>query len=455
MKALQAEVELLKANQMPATTPSTVIQQPAPLLSAAPATTQHKPVVAIGTEVEAAPLALIVRSPLPTRQTVSDNPAGVSRIDNQAPPTDPELKGFFTIPGTNTMLRLGGYAKLDAMYDTSSAGNTDQFVTASIPVPRPHDDDGNFNMHARQTRFTFEVRRPTIFGQTMRFYLENDFYGGDDGQYQFHLRQAFGQTGNTYAGYGYSAFMDADALPDTLDFAGPGGEVFLLQPNVHQAFHLGDHGSLTVSAERSSTELATSNPLTSLTGTQELPDIVIAGRTEHSWGHLQASAVLRQLGYSDGERRDRTLGGGVALSGVVNLGDQPENNDLLMFSTTWGKGIARYLSDTSGSGLDAVVDSSGRLHALNGWGGYAAYTHYWASAWRSNLVYGLASTQRSPWLQSTAFRSSTYGATNLIWSPVSTLTVGVELLYGQLELQSGRSNNTSRIQGSLQYSFIK
>lgn len=454
VKALQAEVNKLKTDQT-LRTASAAQQSPAIIpeeMAVAGAGVSVPPQSPNSTSIDG-----VVRSPMSARQSVADYSAGASRIDNNAPPTDPDLKGFFAIPSTQTMFRLGGYAKLDSIYDTSYAGNADQFVTASIPVPRPSDNGGNFNMHARQTRFTFEVRRPTMFGQSMRFYLENDFYGGSDGEYQFHLRQAFGQLGNTYAGYGYSAFMDADALPDTLDFAGPGGQMFLLQPGIHQSFHVGAHGSLTVSVERPSTELGGLAMSESMHGTQHLPDVVVAARTEHPWGHVQLGAVLRQLGYgdADGGRSDRALAGGLALSGVVNLGNQRANNDLLMFSAAGGKGISRYLSDTSGSGLDATVDSNGQLHALKGWGSYAAYTHYWNSAWRSNLVYGLAHIQSNPWLAGTTFRTSTYGASNLIWSPVPTLTVGMELLYGQLELQNGQSNNTSRIQASLQYSFIK
>ncbi|WP_240732652.1 MULTISPECIES: DcaP family trimeric outer membrane transporter [Dyella] len=453
VKQLQAEVKALKANQQqpPAVTqtPTTTPTQPTTQVAQVPST--NVPVGAPAT----AQVTGVPAPTLPARQSVSDNPAGASRLDNQAPPTDPELKGFIPIPGTDTMIRLGGYAKLDAMYDTKAMGNTDQFVTASIPVPHDEDTTGNFNMHARQTRFSFEVRRPSNIGGTMRFYLENDFFGGDNGQYNFHLRQAFGQLGNTYGGYGYSAFMDADALPDTLDFAGPGGQLFLLQPSIHQAFHLGKSSSLTVSVEKPDSEVSTINENDPVRGTQQLPDVVVAARTEHDWGHVQGSVVARQLGYTNGTRNDHAFGGGVALTGTFNVTDRGSNNDLVMFSGSWGKGIAHFISDTGASGLDAAVDAQGQLHALDAWGAYAAYTHYWNKDWRSNLVYGVAQAQRSNLLASTAFRESSYGALNLIWSPFATLTMGVEVLYGRLEQQSGAASNNMRIQGSLQYSFVR
>ncbi len=49
------------------------------------------------------------------------------------------------------------------------------------------------------------ARRPTTHGN-LRFYLENDFFGSSEG-YEFRLRHAYGQLGNTYAGYGYSSFI--------------------------------------------------------------------------------------------------------------------------------------------------------------------------------------------------------------------------------------------------------
>lgn len=457
VKALQQEVQQLK-NQQAQQTPPPAVPTPAPTAQPVPpqlANAPATPVQPSDASGQALASANAPRPVLPPRQSVSDNPAGASRLDNQAPPTDPELKGFIPIPGTDTMIRLGGYAKLDAMYDTKPMGNTDQFVTASIPVPHEQDESGNFNMHARQTRFSFEVRRPSNFGGTMRFYLENDFFGGDNGQYNFHLRQAFGQLGNTYGGYGYSAFMDADALPDTLDFAGPGGQLFLLQPSIHQAFHLGKSSSLTLSVEKPDSEVSTIVPNENVRGTQQIPDVILALRTEHDWGHVQGGVVGRQLGYTNGVRNDHAFGGGLALTGAFNVTQRDENNDLVMFSGTWGKGIAHFISDTGASGLDAAVDDKGSLKALDAWGAYAAYTHYWNKDWRSNLVYGLAQVQRSAWLAETAFRQSTYGAANLIWSPFPTVTMGVEVLYGRLEQQGGSASNTMRIQGSLQYSFVR
>ena len=451
VQALQAEVKALKAERtstMAAVPPSPTASPPN---AAAPAQVTEVP----STQVDTLSLTHAERSPLPPQQSVSEDQDSASRIDNEAPPTDPTLKGFIQIPGTETIARIGGYAKLDMIYDTHSIGSPDAFATAAIPVPAPHDNSGNFNLQARQTRFSLDIRRPTIFDETLRFYFENDFYGGGNGQYGFRLRQAYGQLGNTYAGFGWSSFTDVDAIPDTLDFAGPNSVIATRRAGIHQFFHLGETSSLTLAAEQPVSEIRSIDPSVNVHGTQHAPDVIVAARTEQSWGHLQLGGVVRQLGYSDYVESQRMVTGGAQLTGSFKVGSFASYNDLLMFGLNWGKGIARYLNDLGGANLDAVVGEDGKLHVLTEWGAYAGYTHYWSESWRSNLVYGVLRMPHSSLLTAGDFHDSHYGAANLLWTPVPTLTVGLELLHGRLEVQDNRYNTDTRIQGSLQYSFIR
>jgi len=184
----------------------------------------------------------------PARDTIGDELTGVARADTGAPPNDPELRGYIAIPGTETRIKLGGFAKVNAIYDTGPAGNRDKFVPATIPIGVG--GERNATINASATRLSLDVRRPSSLGP-LRFYLENDFYGS--GTMGFRLRQAHGQVGNTYGGYGYSAFMDSDALPETLDDEGPPGATFLRVAAVRQIFKLGQGWTATLSVENPST----------------------------------------------------------------------------------------------------------------------------------------------------------------------------------------------------------
>jgi hypothetical protein len=70
-----------------------------------------------------------------TYQTYSQDPEAAARINNQ--PLDPRFPGYFRLPGTETLLRIGGYAKTDFIYDLKPAGNADSFIPATIPIPAP------------------------------------------------------------------------------------------------------------------------------------------------------------------------------------------------------------------------------------------------------------------------------------------------------------------------------
>lgn len=382
-------------------------------------------------------------SQLPPRDTIGDQQTGVARPDTRPPPNDPDLKGYIPIPGTETMVKLGGFAKVNAIYDFRPAGNPRTFVTSSIPVDAG--DARNSKLDANATRFSFDVRRPSSLGP-LRFYLENDFYGSNGGT-AFRLRQAHGQVGNTYAGYGYSAFMDADASPETLDDEGPNGSAFARTTAIRQIWKIGGGATATLSLEDPDSQLTL--PAT-WDGTQPAPDLVGALRWEGKRGHWQASAVARNLGYSDGRRDESAFAYGLNVAGLVTI-----YGDFLMAGLTYGDGIARYFNDLGGLGYDGVVEPDGKIRPLKAYGGYLAYTHHWSPKWRSNLVGSALVLERDDLLVPTAFRSSGYGALNLIWAVSPNFTVGVEALYGRHELQNGRDADVTRLQASLKYDLVR
>lgn len=384
-----------------------------------------------------------VSSDLPIRNTIGDELTGVARADTAAPPNDPELRGFIPIPGTETMIKLGGFAKVNAIYDFGPAGNTDKLVTATIPIGGGNAH--NANLDANATRFSFDVRRPSALGP-LRFYLENDFYGGA-GSTAFRLRQAHGQVGNTYAGYGYSAFTNSDAFPETLDDEGPNAEALLRVAAIRQIWKLGGGATATLSVEDPSSDLTLGS---SRTAAQPAPDVVGALRLEQSWGHVQTSAVLRRLGYSEGDRDESAFGYGLNLSGLFKLG-----GDFAMAGVTYGDGVGRYLNDLGGRGYDGLIQPDGDVRTLSAYGGYLGYTRHWSPRWRSNLVGGVVVLERDGLLDPTAFRSSGYGAVNLIWAVSPSFSVGVEALYGRHELQNGQDADVTRLQASLKYDFVR
>ena len=151
-----------------------------------------------------------------TYRTFAQDPVAAPRINNE--PLDPRFPGYFRLPGTSTLMRIGGYAKTDFIYDLKPAGNADSFIPATIPIPAPASIN-NSTISVRATRVNLDFLVPTQSGDSYRFFLEMDFFGTNATTPR--LRHAYGQAKNFLVGQTFSNFMDPDAGADTLDYQGP------------------------------------------------------------------------------------------------------------------------------------------------------------------------------------------------------------------------------------------
>jgi len=101
------------------------------------------------------------------------------------------------------------------------------------------------------------------------------------------------------------------------------------------------------------------------------------------------------------------------------------------------------------------VSPEGQLEALEAYGGYAGYTHYWTPKLRSTGVVNWLGMNNKSFQTGTSFTNSQYYSANLIWNPVGSFNVGVEALYGRYKTFDGFSANDTRIQASIQYDFVR
>jgi hypothetical protein len=388
---------------------------------------------------------------LQSRELFSDPRIAAPRIDNV--PLSGDLEGFFRIGDTSTVIRPGGYARVDLIHDFRLPGNPDLFVTSTLPLG-PVPSANSTNVHTRQSRVNLEIRRPTALGE-LRVFYENDFFGA--GPDIFHLRHLYGQVGNLLAGKTFSTFMDVDSFPDTLDFEGPNALVNVAQPQIRFTLPLTKANSLAFSVEKPTTDINVTNPINQTevaTPTTPVPDFVVRYRYEVPRGHVQFGTVLRSVGgflpTNNGFISKHVLGWGLNLTGAVQVFEK----DSILFQGAYGEGIGRYIQDLNGLGADSALNSSNQLVATPAYATFIAYQHKWNKNWRSTGSYGYVHLQEEFGHPHTFFDKSHYGSFNLIWN-VATLNLGAEYLYGLLEAKDGRRGYGSRLQFSMQYNFFK
>ncbi len=185
-----------------------------------------------------------------TRDMASDHSEGLSRINNE--PMDPALRGYFRLPGTGTLVKLGGFVKTDLFIDLNQAGTFyGLFVPATFPWSpgQPKSMDSTVSMRA--SRFFTEFRQPVGDGSSsVKAYLEYDFLGAYD-RTSFRMRQFYAQYKNLLVGQTWSSFGDPDAWPDTLDPEGPPGMMGARTPMIRYTQPLNNSNSVGLSVEKS------------------------------------------------------------------------------------------------------------------------------------------------------------------------------------------------------------
>jgi DcaP outer membrane protein len=385
-------------------------------------------------------------------QTFSEDPFADPRLNNV--PLDPKYRGYFVLPGTRTLLKIGGYSKSDFIYDLKPAGNPDEFIPSTIPIPAPAGVN-NATVSIRPTRLTLDFLIPSSQVGDVRFYFEGDLFGTNATTPR--LRHAYGQVKNLLIGQTFTNFMDGDLFPDTLDFEGPNSMVNIRNPQFRYSFALDKNTAFSISVEKPSSDVSFTTPAFSAEPSAPSPDGALRVRREFPSGHIQVASLFRSISASVGTgtttETASVFGWGISIATMFKT----FGKDNIMAEGTYGRGIARYIQDTSGLGIDAAVISVNNPHlrATPEAGGYGAYQHYWTKTLRSNAVYGFLQVENTDFEPGSTYHKSDYTAANLVWNPLGSLNVGAEFLYGWQVLKNGQSGNAPRFQLSAKYNFVK
>lgn len=397
-------------------------------------------------------------TPVRDADTFLDQQNAAPRLNNA--PLDPKLKGFIAIPGTDTMFKIGGSARVDTILDFANNGNPNQFIPSTIPVPGEQGWDGGerSTIHAKGTRLSLEVRRPVPWDGTLRIYTEYDFFDDStSSSMKFRARHFYGQAWNFLIGQTFSAFMDIDAFPDVVDYQGPNGIVNRRQPQIRYTLPIYKRGNtnfqLFASVEQPEAKLDTSadDSGVDLSTVNHVPDGILGFRWEGLPGHLQAAGLFRELSYeSDTGPSGDVFGWGVTVAGALNVFEKDE----FTAQVTYGKGVARYVNDLSGENLDAAL-VNGHLDAIPVFAAMAGYTHHWNDHWRSTISGGYVKVDAPSALDRFTIDNTIYASANLMWHPTSSFRMGLEYLYGRKETNDSSERDAHRLNFVVRYDLVR
>ncbi|MBQ0822611.1 porin [Microvirga sp. HBU67558] len=349
--------------------------------------------------------------------------------------------GFFTIPGTDTCLRIGARARGESRY--------------LEPGTRADDSIG---FRARG-RIALDARTRTSYG-LLRAKTQYEFTRntGNYGSDTFRLDEAFIQFGGLTAGRWESFF---DFYTNDYNFA----DLIVSEVKTNlfaYTVKLGSDLSATIALEDSIERRLFAAPNGPDFPGQEfspagarVPDLVGQLLWEPDWGKAQLSAALHQIrsanlvpGPAPAPFVDTDYGFAVQAGIEVDLPTIADGDELWL-QAAYADGALSYLglgnssiNDIILDQTDAFVDADGAVQRSKGWAATAVFLHYWTPQIR-HVVFGSygvvnypeGSVVTTPAGGTVGFPDTSEWriGTNLGWLPVSGLYLGVETLYRSVD----------------------
>lgn len=365
----------------------------------------------------------------------------------------------FALVGKNSnfVMAVGGALRTTVSMDLGHPiSSPDMFTTSAIPMGRMHGNNAQYNMSAQQSNLYVNMLAKPGTANEVGVYIQANFLNN----YAPVLQFAYMNYRGIQAGYNYTLFSDPAAIPPTIDYEGPNAITSIPVATLNYSVNFGKNKEwkAAIGAELPMPSYTTRSVQTS-TVSQRVPDIPAA--IQYSWAGgnswLRLSGVLRNLYYRDlvAQKNVDKVGWGVQLSGSAALAP----GLTAYYEGVYGKGIASFIQDMNGLGLDLTPKGIGTdMEAVKAWGAYGGLQYNLAKNVYGSTTYshvrGYADQYAggsTPW--SGQYKWAQYVVSNVFWNVTSYFQTGVEYLWGRRADYSNAKSADTRIQAMVQLSF--
>ena len=366
---------------------------------------------------------------------------------------------------------LYGFVMLDSGYEFGQSDPNWYDVVRPTKLPSFKNEfgaNGNVYFSVRQTRFGVKTTTPTQFGD-LKTHFEFELFGTgvDAGQTTFRLRHAYGELWQFGAGQTWSPFMDIDVFPNSLEYWGPNGMVFFRNVQIRWMPLRTDRNEIILGIERpgASGDQGVYADRVELQGIKPhftMPDFSGHFRITREWGYLQVAGIVRKIGWVDTNPSptirlgDHVYGWGVNITSNLKFTE----GDIARLAVVYGKGVENYMNDAP---IDIGVKNNPASITrpilgvpLPVLGVVGFFDHNWSESFSTSLGYSLVNIDNSNAQNPSDYHQGHYALTNLLYHPVSKVTIGAEFQYGRrLNFRDGFSVNDYRLQVSFKYDWKK
>jgi len=322
-----------------------------------------------------------------------------------------------------------------AIKDFGQSGPSDIFTDLAFQAL---DNAGGLKGRTRYTaetsRLGFDVSTP-INSAPLAAKLEIDFYGySQEKRNKPRLRQAYVEYSGWLVGKTWSTFMDLDGLPETVDFNGPIGAPFSRRVMLRYAWGDEDKGyKWTVALEQAKDQFGAGS------SGERLP--IFVARLDQTMA--KGSYNVRVMSHEKRSPTNSKRGYGFGVGGRYKLTD----NDTLMAQYARVDGDIDMLYGSNGYAINPV---NGALTFDKNQGVVMGYARVFSEQLRSNVALGFNRGQSA---QAIDNRSLNQLFMNLIYTPVKSVDLGLEFIYGRRKDFTNDVGTMRRMDLMARYSF--
>lgn len=372
-------------------------------------------------------------------------------------PQNPSIKDVprFTLVGKESKFYLGMGANVKMVGDFdwgSPVSNPNIFAPKDIPM---NTEDGNrsqtlFSVGQSNIYWNF-VALPGSKNQVGLFF--DVIFLGHNSTPVIQIHHLYMKYRGFTAGYVVSTFTDLKSEPYSIDFGGPNAMTLVRHPNIYYTLKFGKDKMWTAQLGLDMPDMAsftTSSVEKKIN--QRMPDIPFF--IQRSWaggnGWLRASAIFRDLqfryvGDGGGKIGNKSeFGWGVKLDGKTPICGGLS----ACWQGVYGKGIASYIQDLSGEGMDLITKVNGNkdMTAVPVWGAYGSLQYNFGKCAFLNFTYSQVRTYADKFQGiGDLYKYGQYVTSNLIFNISDFAQVGVEYLWGRRMNYSGAQAHDNRL----------
>ena len=189
-------------------------------------------------------------------EALQPDPATSVTVQQHDSENDTPWPGSFSVAAINTRFAIGGFVRLDAIYDTDAIVTPCEFVTSAIVTgggTPAEGSDGRLGFCVNATRLQVESRTE-LGSRELKTFIAMDFFG-DESKPVPRIREGYGELRNALLGIDiligqtWTTFSNIAVWPDIVDFEGPNSSIAGRLPLIRFSRQLGLGFSAALAAE--------------------------------------------------------------------------------------------------------------------------------------------------------------------------------------------------------------